>query len=292
MPFFSLIIPTYNSAIFLQKAIDSITSQTFSDYEIVFVDGVSKDNTIQLIEDTKRSYPGKINYISEPDKGIYDAMNKGIDLAAGEWLYFMGSDDRLFSPDVLEKIYWNIQKESTDLIYGNVTGESSKKHYVYNTIDLVLSQGIHHQSIFYKKAIFDTTGKYDPFFKVAADYHLTLKVFCSSHFKTSYINIDICNYGESGLSSTVFDYTFYSYHYKFLAQHKALSNIAQPNKCLDRSIYCSLYLAQKKTNIFFGWKNLFYYVTARNPLSLTYRSKTFLRILYWTFKPDSTASAV
>jgi len=128
------------------------------------------------------------------------------------------------------------------------------------------------------------------FFKVAADYLLTLKVFCNPDLETTYINLDIAIYGERGLSSTMFDYTFYSYHYKFLAQHKALLNIEEAGKCLDRSIYCCLQLAQKKINIIFGWKNLLYYVMAYNPLSFKYRIKTLVRMLYWTIKPAGNSS--
>jgi glycosyltransferase involved in cell wall biosynthesis len=284
MPFFSIIIPTYNSAECLQKAIDSITSQTFTDYEIVFIDGVSKDNTIPLIEDAKISYPDKIRYISEPDKGIYDAMNKSIPLASGEWIYFMGSDDQLYSSNVLQNIYEEIQKDAVDLIYGNVTAESSNKHYVYNTDSIVLSHGIHHQSIFYKRAVFETVGKYDPFFKVSADYLLTLKIFCDPKFKTKYVNQEIACFGEGGLSSRTFDYTLLSYHYKFLAQHNALSRIDDPGKCLDTSIYCSFHIARQKKNVAFAWKNILYYVFAANPLDFTFRIKTFLRMLQWTFK--------
>jgi glycosyltransferase involved in cell wall biosynthesis len=284
MPFFSIIIPTYNSAECLQKAIDSIISQKFSDYEIVLVDGVSKDHTIQIIEDAKTAYPGKINYISEHDKGIYDAMNKSIALAKGDWVYFMGSDDTLFSNDILDNIYKEIQKEPVDLIYGNVVGEGSLKHYVHDSMSTILSKGIHHQSIFYKRSVFDTVGEYDPFFKVSADYLLTLKIFCDPKFKTKYIDQDIACFGEGGLSSRTFDYTLLSYHYKFLAQHNLLSRIDNPAECLDTSIYCSFYIARQKKNVTFAWKNILYYVFAANPLDLKFRVKTFLRMLQWTFK--------
>jgi glycosyltransferase involved in cell wall biosynthesis len=284
MPFFSIIIPTYNSAECLKKSIDSITSQTFGDYEIIFVDGLSKDNTIQLIACAKKTYPGKIRYISEPDKGIYDAMNKSIPLASGDWIYFMGSDDQLYSPDVLQNIYTEIQKESVDLIYGNVTGEGSLKHYVHDSVSTILSTGIHHQSIFYKRQVFKTVGNYNPFFKVSADYLLTLKIFCNPQFKTKYVNQEIARFGEGGLSSRTFDYTLLSYHYKFLAQHNALSRIDDPGKCLDTSIYCSFYIARQKKNVAFAWKNILYYVFSANPLDLKFRIKTFLRMLQWTLK--------
>jgi len=286
MPFFSILIPTYNSSADLQNAINSIRSQTFTDYEVVFVDGESKDNTIALIDLFKTT--NNVKYISEPDKGIYDAMNKGIRLVTGKWICFLGSDDRFYSNNVLENIHREIQKEPVDLIYGNVMGETSKKHYVYDTINMVLSQGIHHQSIFYKKSVFDTVGQYDTFFKVASDYHLTLKAFCTPKLKTRYIDLDIVNYGENGLSSITFDYTFFSYHYRLLAQRKALLKVDEPEKCLDKSIYCCFQLAQRKTNVLFAWENLLYYVIVNSRLSLGYRIKTLLRMLYWTIKPANS----
>jgi len=285
MPFFSIIIPTYNSGDCLKKAIDSITSQTFSDYEIVFVDGASKDNTIPLIEGTKTSYPGKVNYISEPDKGIYDAMNKSISLAKGEWVYFMGSDDTFYSNGVLERIYNEIQKEPVDMIYGNVTGEGSGKHYVHNSLSEILSKGIHHQSIFYKRGVFEFTGKYDLFFKVSADYHLTLKIFAEPKFKTRYVDVEIAKFGEGGLSSRTFDYTLLSCHYKLLMQHQLLSKVEKPEECLDTSIYCSFHLLREKKNMSFAWKNLVYYATNHTQMNITSRLKTLLRTVYWTVKP-------
>lgn len=284
MPFFSIIIPTYNSAAFLQAAIDSISYQTFEDYEIIFVDGVSKDATMQIVEGAKKSCRGKINYISEPDNGIYDAMNKGIDLATGEWLYFMGSDDKLYSTHVLAEIYREITTEPADLIYGNVTGETSLTHYIYNTVSKVLSHGIHHQSIFYKRAVFTACGKYDLFFKVAADYHLTVKAFVQPGIKTRYINLEIASYGESGFSSKTFDYTYFSNHYKLLAQKDALSKLEKPEETLSTSIYCCLFLLKEKYNTGFAIKNLWYYATKASHLKAIDRLKIAFRTMYWSLK--------
>lgn len=98
----SIIIPTYNSASVLPRALDSIICQTFTNWEVLIMDGISTDDTLKMAQSYNDS---RIRIYSEPDNGIYDAMNKGINKANGEWLYFLGSDDCLFSKDVLSNIF-------------------------------------------------------------------------------------------------------------------------------------------------------------------------------------------
>ncbi|WP_428328413.1 glycosyltransferase family 2 protein [Mucilaginibacter sp.] len=289
-PFFSIIIPLYNSEGTLNDTIHSILMQDEKDYELVFVDGASTDNTLQIIADLQKSNPEvRIKILSERDNGIYDAMNKGLDLAKGSWFYFMGSDDRLHSPAVLSDIQREINKTDTDLIYGNVYGISSDTRYVYDTLSKVLSTGIHHQSIFYKASLFNEFGKYDLRFKTAADYHFTLKVFLNDSFKKRYLDMDIAAYGESGFSSQNYDHTFYSYQYKMLAQNNGIAKIDEPKRCLDTSVYCCLYMAKDKVNILFAWQNLLYYVTGQNPFTIGFRIKTIARMLMWSLTPVKKA---
>ena len=270
----------------LKDTLDSILMQSFKDYEIIFIDGGSSDNTLPIVSDFENLNNNvRIKLLSAPDQGIYDAMNKGIRLASGKWLYFMGGDDRFYSSDVLNGIYEELNKENVDLIYGNVYGISSKTKYAYDTISKVLSTGIHHQSVFYKMSLFDDLGKYDLKFKTAADYHFTLKVFLNEAYKTKYVNMDIAIYGEAGFSSQNFDYLFYSYHYKFLAVNDGIRKIETPQKCLEVSIYCCLYLAKEKKNILFAWKNLLFYITGKNTYSILLRTKTAARMMMWNVIP-------
>jgi len=286
-PFFSVIMPLYNCEGTLQQALDSITGQVFKNYELVLVDGGSKDDTQYIISNFKKTVNTNIQFISEPDRGIYDAMNKGIDMATGRWLYFMGGDDTFSSPTVLDQVYQTIQNEPVDLVYGNVTGIISNTKYADDTINKVLSRGIHHQGIFYSREIFNYTGKYNLKFRVAADYHLTLKVFCNPTFKTRYIDLDIARFGEAGLSSSIYDYRFYSYHYKFLSVNKVLNKIADKATCLQQSIYCCLWLVKEKQSMTFAWLNILYYITGTNGLGIAFRFKTFLRMIYWSLAPKS-----
>lgn len=283
-PFFSIIIPLYNSGKTLQQTLDSITRQTFKSLELVLVDGGSVDDTQFIVSNFRKAGKTAVQFISEPDKGIYDAMNKGIDLAKGQWLYFMGGDDLLAENVVLQTIYEAIGSQNIDLIYGNVTGITSGTKYADDTPNKVLSRGIHHQGVFYKREIFNYTGNYRLDFKVAADYHLTLKVFCNPAFVTKYIDTNIAYFGEAGLSSTMYDYRFYSYHYRFLAQNKGVEQVEDKLSLINQSVYCCLYLARQKQSIGFAWINILYYVTMPNPLGIAQRIKTFLRMLAWTIK--------
>ncbi|MET3979688.1 glycosyltransferase involved in cell wall biosynthesis [Mucilaginibacter sp. UYP25] len=283
-PFFSIIIPLYNSGNTLPETLESISQQTFENLEVVFIDGGSADDTLFIISNFKERRNTAAQFISEPDKGIYDAMNKGLDLAKGQWLYFMGGDDILAGPDTLQKVYNEIQNQHADLVYGNVTGAKSGIKYADDNLNKVLSRGIHHQGVFYKRGIFDYTGKYELSFKVAADYHLTLKVFCNPAFKTRYMKLDVAHFGEAGLSSTMYDYRFYGYHYKFLALHHAVNNIVDKEASLNQSIYCCLYLAKEKQSLKFAWSNILYYVYSPSPLSFAARVKTLLRMLAWSLR--------
>lgn len=282
-PFFSIIIPLYNSGKTLQKSLDSITCQSFKNIELIFVDGCSTDDTGLMLNKFINLSNFPIRLISEPDRGIYDAMNKGLDIATGSWLYFMGGDDRFFSDTVLQEVYEAIKSAPTDIVYGNVIGESSGVVYADDTINKVLSRGIHHQSVFYKSSVFNYTGKYDLRFRIAADYHLTLKLFCERGIKIRYINTTIAVFGEGGFSSTVFDYYFFSYHYKFLMEQNAINKVDDPEKLLKESIYCCMQLARTKRHIGFAWQNIIFYV-GRVKMPIEKRMKILAQMMYWNLK--------
>jgi glycosyltransferase involved in cell wall biosynthesis len=284
-PFFSIIIPVFNGAATLSAALDSILNQTFSSYEVIIIDGLSTDNTMSIINNYVKRLP--LKYLSEPDKGIYDAMNKGIKLAEGDWLYFMGGDDILYDTGVLATIHQELTNNSCDLIYGNVIGQLSNTKYAYDTVDKVLTEGLHHQSAFYKRILFDELGVYNNSFKIAADYHFTLNVFISKLYKTQYVNIDTCIYGESGFSSKNYDYKFYSYHYKFLSKNNAIKQTEAYQKCLHDSVYCCLYLAMNKTDVLFAWQNLLFYLFQKNKFTFKYRIKKGLQMLRWSILSKS-----
>ncbi|MDN3584415.1 glycosyltransferase family 2 protein [Mucilaginibacter flavus] len=284
-PFFSIIIPLFNASSKLPQLLESVSLQRCRNFEVVFMDGASTDNTLDIVADfVKNNKKQPVIVHSSPDHGIYDAMNRGVDWASGEWLYFMGSDDSFCDAGVLEEVKDVLEREKADLIYGNVVGISGTTRYVYNTEDKVLSKGIHHQSVFYRHSLFDDFGKYDLKFPVAADYDFTLKVFLNDSYRIRYINRDIAYYGESGFSSVNFDYKFFCGHYRLLKCNKALDRIADPDKCLSDSVYCCYHLAGTKKNLALAWRNLLFYVFFVKKATLNFRIKVFYNMLKRTVR--------
>lgn len=171
------------------------------------MDGVSNDETLDIVE----SYNDKrIHIYSEKDSGIYDAMNKGVDKAKGEWLYFIGSDDKLYNNTVLETIFLNIQKTKRKIIYGSVeiVGDSgwAKDGEIYDgyfDLDKLLNKNINHQAIFYHKSVFKKMGNYNILYRICGDYDFNLK--CYSKYKFLYINIIIAKFQGGNTSFSKLD---------------------------------------------------------------------------------------
>lgn len=283
-PLFSIIVPLYNSAQALPDALSSIDSQSIKDFELIFVDGASTDDTLAIVKEFCNNCGQQHIVISEPDKGIYDALNKGLKVANGQWLYFMGGDDRLYSEDVLKQISIVINDSNADLIHGNVTGIISGKRYVSDNRQRVFTDGLHHQGVFFKRAIFDYTGSYDTNFKVAADYHLMLKVFVNPAFITQYVDATIALFGECGLSSTSYDYRFYSYYYRFLYITHSIKELGDNSGIFNNSVNCCYELARINEGTLYAWSNLLFYVFNNNHLKSKQKLMAIKRMIYWTGK--------
>lgn len=200
-PKLSIIIPTYNAEATVMATLDSIMRQSFDDWEIWIMDGASTDKTPELVEDLV-SKMTHVHWVSEKDKGVYDAMNKGIQKANGEYLYFMGSDDVFYNDDTLEQLFTQVHPQS-DFIYGNVKFKGSGKiHSGPSSLDrLVFEQvSICHQAIFYKNTIFQTIGTYNTEYFIHADYDLNIRCFRHDPFVIQYIDQIVAIFNEQGLS--------------------------------------------------------------------------------------------
>jgi glycosyltransferase involved in cell wall biosynthesis len=205
MPFFSIIIPTYNSARLVSNAIDSLLVQTFTDFEVLVIDGCSTDNTVDVILsfDDKR-----VQVFSEKDDGIYDAMNKGIRLAKGQWLYFLGSDDLVYDETVFSQVHQCITTTNESFYYGNavIKGNASwaKDGDIYDgefTNEKILERNICHQSVFYKTSFIQLEiGDYNTKYKICADWDFNLR--CWAKTKCRYVNIIISKFSAGGKSTT------------------------------------------------------------------------------------------
>ena len=194
----SIIIPTYNSAKTIRLCLDSIVAQTYKDYEVLVMDGCSKDGTIDIVQAYNNEH---IRLYSEPDKGIYDAMNKGIKRAQGDWLYFLGSDDYLFAPDVLEKVTTELTVDYK-IVYGDVESSHLQKEHNGEWKAELIEYNRCHQAIFYHRSVFEKYGMYNLSYKLYADFIYNVRCFWLYEVPTKYINIVVAHFSDGGSSST------------------------------------------------------------------------------------------
>jgi glycosyltransferase involved in cell wall biosynthesis len=205
-PKISVIIAVYNGAKVIEKSVGSFLNQNYGNKELVIVDGGSTDGTVSII---KQFDNPSILWKSEPDKGVYDAMNKGIERATGEWIYFLGADDEFYNREVLASLFGGGNFEGIDFLYGNVKREGFKKVYD-GEFDYrkLLIKNISHQAIFYRKNIFQQLGNYNVNFKTHADWDFNLRCFEKKEISIKYRPEVIARFGQGGLSSS-YDLPFF-----------------------------------------------------------------------------------
>ncbi len=195
----SIITINLNNCNGLQHTIESVISQTFSDYEWIVIDGGSTDGSRELIEKHSSNFK---YWTSEPDKGIYNAMNKALPHVSGEWILFLNSGDWLCEDTTLEKVF--CEKHNCDVLYGNTyLMKDSVKTPCYFPSKLkftwILNDGINHQSTFYKSNLF-TDFKFDEEFAIMADRALIMELMLGRKiFK--HLNQFIACYDSTGLST-------------------------------------------------------------------------------------------
>lgn len=202
-PLISIITVVFNGADTLERAIKSVICRKYKDFEYIIVDGGSVDGTIGII----KQYESKLDYwISEQDRGVYDAMNKAVSLASGKWVYFLGADDQLL--DGFETAASYLKDEKT-IYYGNVYRPIMGRNYdgKFSAYKLAC-KNICHQSIFYSRCIWDKYS-YDLKYPIFADYEFNLRCFADISIKFQYIPVTIAVFSdEGGLSPTKVDVAF------------------------------------------------------------------------------------
>lgn len=206
-PVFSIIIVVYNGVATLEETLQSVIRQDFSSREIVLIDGNSSDGTKDICE----RYRDRVDfYLSEPDQGIYDAMNKGIQASKGKYIYFLGSDDTFVNESVLTDVY-NTGCEGIDLIYGTILLKSNKRRFgKEKTYLLLMEENISHQAIFFNRDLFLKAGYYDTRYKILSDYEYNLRVFKMPGVTKKFIPVDVCLFNDKGgASNTVIDGVFF-----------------------------------------------------------------------------------
>ncbi len=202
----SIITVCYNSEQFIKSAIDSILSQTYNDIEYIIVDGASNDKTVEII----KSYGNKITkFISEPDKGIYDAMNKGIKMSSGEIVAILNSDDFYTDNNVIRDIATAFSDNSIDGIYGNllvvyrdnidkIKRRYEAKKFRVKSLEYGIMPG--HATIFLKRNLFEKYGLYKTNYKIAADFDLLVRMLYTHKIKIHYLPRIILKARTGGVS--------------------------------------------------------------------------------------------
>jgi len=203
-PVISIITAVFNSHTTIEQTIRSVITQNYPHREYIVIDGGSTDGTVDIL----REFDNSIDYwVSEADNGVYDALNKGIDLAQGEWIYFLGSDDRLVNERVLEDVF--SKSYESKMIYGNVLlGDSGLWYDGKFSKHKLLRYNICQQAIFYHRDILRSLGKFEVRYTLLADWVLNMRIFSSHSAMPIFINNIIAYYATSGLSSIDKDDTF------------------------------------------------------------------------------------
>jgi len=191
----SIITVVYNNEVTIRQAIESVLNQSYPNIEYVIIDGNSKDNTVSIINE----YKSKLGYfISEPDKGLYDAMNKGIKACTGDVIGILNSDDLYQDLDVIHDVMQHFNNDpELDLLYGNLVYVKSdntnkivrnwkSKSYYNNFFENANVPP--HPALFVRRRVYKEEGLFNLDYKLAADYEFMLRIFKNHHFKSKYIN--------------------------------------------------------------------------------------------------------
>lgn len=202
----SIITVVFNNREFLAEAIESVRSQTYDNIEYIVVDGGSTDGSVDIIKENS-DFINK--WISEPDSGIYDAMNKGLRFAKGEIIGFLNSDDLYNSKKIVEKIVSIFKEKKIDALYGDLvylSRDLTKKIRYWkagNYKSGIFSKGWMppHPTFFAKKNVYDRFGNFNCNFEISADYEIMLRFIVKNHISIYYLPEIIVKMRVGGVSN-------------------------------------------------------------------------------------------
>lgn len=207
----SLITVTYNAGGTLRCAIESALRQTYSNLEYIIVDGASKDNTLDIIRTYESQFNGRMKWISEPDCGLYDAMNKGIRMATGDVVGILNSDDFFTSNDVLEKVAECFADNDVDAVYGDIhfVRSDDLNRCVRYYSSRIFRRGLMrlgfipaHPSFYCHRECFEKYGCYKTDYKIAADFDLLLRFIYVHRIRIKYLPVDMVTMRLGGASTS------------------------------------------------------------------------------------------
>ena len=199
-PLISVVMVVFNAVATMRTTIQSLADQTYRHVDFVVIDGGSTDGTLEVLH----QYRDRIDYqSSEKDNGIYDAMNKGVAAARGDWIVFLNSGDTFAGPEVLHKIFGRELPSQIDVIYGNTVLKSSreimrlpanidKKFFYFETLC--------HQSIFARRELFERIGKFGAHYRIIGDREWLFRL-AEAGGRFAHVDVDVCVWDPEGFSS-------------------------------------------------------------------------------------------
>ena len=202
---FSIITVTRNAAATLERSIQSVAKQRHRPIDYIIVDGASSDGTSAIVE----RYGGVVTrFTSERDEGIYDAMNKGLALARGDFIYFLGADDSLIDDRTLTDVAASLDRAPCDLLYGGIDVRSTDGRVVPfmppppdEALSFMIRGCLPHQASFASRRAFDRIGEFDTRYRIAGDYDWFLRVLTCGDLTARRIERRIASYQMGGMSN-------------------------------------------------------------------------------------------
>lgn len=207
----SIITATYNSGKTIRDTLESVLNQSYKNYELIIKDGGSNDNTVEICREYENLFEGRLKVISEPDKGIYDAMNMGIDNASGDIVGILNSDDFYTSDDILDRIAKEFSaNKDLDAIYGDIhfvspdnltkcTRYYSSSYFRPSLLRFGFMPA--HPSFYVRKEVYDKYGLYDLQFRTSSDFEWIVRLFAKYHIRAKYIKKDFVTMRTGGEST-------------------------------------------------------------------------------------------
>lgn len=213
----SIITINYNNAQGLEKTLKSVLTQTNSQFEHVIVDGASTDNAVEIIQQYEKDAFArgiKVTWVSEKDKGIYNAMNKGIKMATGEYIQILNSGDCLAADSVVSDMIVALKdKEYPEILYGNMLKTvdwktyqrdncGANSEYTPNSFLYFYNGTLNHDCAYIKRSLFDMFGYYNEEMKICSDWEWYVRAIVLGNVQPIYINMDVTIFDMNGVSES------------------------------------------------------------------------------------------
>lgn len=206
----SIITINRNNAAGLEKTLQSVAAQTFKEFEYVVVDGASTDGSVEVIKRYESKF-AHLKWISEPDKGIYNAMNKGIRMASGDYIQILNSADCLAAPEVTERLLAELERQGNPaILYGNMVKcfpdgrRMVDKCFAGQEITMLgmFTGTLNHDPAYIRRDLFEKYGYYDESLKIVSDWKWYLQAIILGGEKPQYVDMDVTLFDMTGISET------------------------------------------------------------------------------------------